>query len=222
MMELEEGGNPEYIDKFIKQDLPEAKWIQSNLEGEFKRTIDNYEPTEDFENIDEIEEYVETMSNNFATNIAAGYIYGDDITENEILFPPKEPGEEEEEEEEAGEEGEEDEEDEEDPDAPIPDEFFNDDPKPEHQYSYTFDLLEKAHRYEYAPNSEKATVTYLLGLKKTATRSKVMSYTERNRDDYRYVDDVIEAYQPWNKDHLELILDSLPKHVFLDIKKPLK
>ena len=35
------------------------------------------------------------------------------------------------------------------------------------------------------------------------------------------MDDVIDAYQPWNRDHRDLILDSLPKHVFMDIKKPL-
>ena len=108
MLELEEPGvNPEYVDKFIKEDLPQSKEQFTNQEGEFKRMFDNYQPNDEFLHIDDVDEYVQTLSHNFGTSVAVTAFYGYDITAHELYDAQKEPSEEEEEEGEK-EEGEED------------------------------------------------------------------------------------------------------------------
>lgn len=39
-------------------------------------------------------------------------------------------------------------------------------------------------------------------------------------ENYRFNDDVQDVYEPWNRDHLDMIIESLPRHVFWDIKTP--
>lgn len=146
------------------EELPDLKAMHVNLEGEFKRTYENYEPTEGFESIEDPDEYVEAMVNNRATMLASDSLYGRDLILKDIAFPPKEPGEEEEEEGE-GEEGEEEEEDEDDPFEPMPEELLPKIEKEEHHLGFTLNLLKEAHHYEYLPESKRASLFYLLGLK---------------------------------------------------------
>lgn len=65
-----------------------------------------------------------------------------------------------------------------------------------------------------------ASLEYILNF----NNSKQIKYKNElemiSGENYRFNDDIQDVYEPWNRDHLDMIIESLPRHVFWDIKTP--
>ena len=228
--ELEAPGvNPEFVRQRRNLRVPRERRKNQALAADLAQAFPAYEPPAVAEELDELDELQDLTKPNLHARRALFGIFGDDIRRDEAYNPPEEGEEEGEgegegeaeeqgaEDEEAGDE--EEEEEEEEPEFDLEAEYGK--LKREEELAFTQERAQQAEAREHYEQSRASTPQFLFGVEFTRDLQP-LSQSRLTREKYRFVEDLAEAYEPWNRPHLELILDSLPMHVFLDIKQPRK